>query len=36
MSLFFKPTDGWAADFIPFYWNDKYRDLIIGRQVAFT
>ncbi len=25
MSLFFKPTDGWAADFIPFYWNGEYH-----------
>ena len=25
MSLFFKPTDGWAADFIPFYWDGVYH-----------
>ena len=25
MSLFFKPTDGWAADFIPFYWQGEYH-----------
>jgi len=25
MSLFFKPDDGWAGDFIPFYWNGEYH-----------
>lgn len=25
MPLFFKPDDGWAADFIPFYWQGEYH-----------
>lgn len=25
MSLFFKPADGWAGDFIPFYWQGEYH-----------
>ncbi|MBI1281035.1 MAG: DUF4975 domain-containing protein [Anaerolineaceae bacterium] len=25
MSLFFKPDDGWAGDFIPFYWKGEYH-----------
>ncbi|MBX3062267.1 MAG: DUF4975 domain-containing protein [Anaerolineae bacterium] len=25
MSIFFKPSDGWAADFIPFYWQGEYH-----------
>jgi len=25
MPLFFKPADGWAADFIPFYWQGEYH-----------
>jgi beta-fructofuranosidase len=23
--IFYKPADGWAADFIPFYWNGEYH-----------
>ncbi|MDB5079296.1 MAG: hypothetical protein JWP00_1220 [Chloroflexi bacterium] len=25
MALFFKPSDGWAGDFIPFYWQGDYH-----------
>ncbi|MHB8629429.1 MAG: family 43 glycosylhydrolase [Aggregatilineales bacterium] len=25
MSIFFKPADGWAGDFIPFYWQGEYH-----------
>ncbi len=25
MSIFFKPDDAWAADFIPFYWQGEYH-----------
>jgi beta-fructofuranosidase len=25
MSINYKPQDGWAADFIPFYWNGEYH-----------
>ncbi|MBZ0288495.1 MAG: hypothetical protein K8I30_12835 [Anaerolineae bacterium] len=25
MNLFFKPQDGWAGDFIPFYWQGEYH-----------
>jgi beta-fructofuranosidase len=25
MPFFFKPDDGWAADFIPFYWQGEYH-----------
>lgn len=25
MSTFFKPDDGWAGDFIPFYWQGEYH-----------
>ena len=25
MTIFFKPNDGWAADFIPFYWQGEYH-----------
>lgn len=25
MGLFYKPVDGWAADFIPFYWQGQYH-----------
>jgi len=25
MSIFFKPTDAWAGDFIPFYWQGEYH-----------
>lgn len=25
MSLFYKPSDGWAADVIPFYWQGEYH-----------
>jgi len=25
MNLNYKPADGWAADFIPFYWNGEYH-----------
>jgi len=25
MGLFYKPDDGWAADFIPFFWNGEYH-----------
>lgn len=25
MSIFFKPSDGWAGDFIPFYWDNEYH-----------
>lgn len=25
MSVFYKPADGWAADFIPFYWDGEFH-----------
>lgn len=25
MTIFFKPSDGWAGDFIPFYWQGEYH-----------
>lgn len=25
MAIFFKPADGWAGDFIPFYWQGEYH-----------
>lgn len=25
MSIFYRPGDGWAADFIPFYWQGQYH-----------
>jgi beta-fructofuranosidase len=25
MSIFYKPDDGWAGDFIPFYWDGEYH-----------
>src|SRR5689334_20877241 len=25
MALFYKPKEGWAADFIPFYWQGDYH-----------